>query len=242
MTEGIPEIQKTYDYKRFKFLKENRPINKHKVEQIKKSIKEDDQTPFRPILVDKDFGIIDGQHQFAAEVELEYPVYYVRNPDAKLRSIALLNAFTSSWGIGNYLHFYAKQGLTSYQEVMTFMETYHISASLAMMALAMTFHDMGTLRSDFKEGRFVVTHREEGKILMDEVTRLRPHALEGVLTDREFYRSYTLLRQQVELDILLNQLEAYGLKLEPRSRKKDYLRMFEDILNWKKSKNLTRLF
>jgi hypothetical protein len=242
LTEQTPVIQKTFEYAKFKLLPENRPINKYKVARIAESIEEDDQSAFRPILVDKNFGIIDGQHQFKALMKLERPIYFVQNPDASLRSIALLNSFTTSWGLANYAHFYAKQGLKPYQEVIQFAEKYHVSISLAVGALTMTFHGMSNLKNDFKEGVFQITHREEAVVLMDEVTELRPFLIGNTIADREFYRAYIILRSQIDFTVLRDTLAQKRLKIEPRSVKKDYLREFEDILNYEKSKNLVRLY
>lgn len=241
MNEKTPIIEKTYDYTKFKFLRENRPVSKHKVRKIADSILEDDQTAWRPIEVNKDFAIIDGQHLMRACELLGKPVYYVKNDDVQLKAIALLNAYTTSWGISNFAHYYAKQKIQSYIDCIKFAEQYHISISLAAGALTMTFHGMGGVREVFKNGRFSITHEEEARALMDEITEIRSN-LVSVTTDREFYRSYTIMRQQVEFDVFRDVLLGKRLKIEPRANKKEYLREFEDVLNYEKSKNLIRLY
>lgn len=241
INEKTPVIQKSYNYGMFKFLKENRPVNKSKVERIAQSIKKDDQSPWRPVLVDANFGIIDGQHQFKTLEKLGYPIYFVQNPDAKLGAIALLNAFTSTWGMMNYAHFYAKQGFKAYSETITFAQKHHLTISLAIGFLTLTFKDLGIIRADFRNGLFIITQREGAEKLLDEIGQIRQY-LVGVEGDRDFYHAYVTMRKQVDFLILKETLEKKPLKIEARSNKRDYLREFEDILNYEKQKNLIRLF
>lgn len=240
--EAIPVIQKTFEYSKFKFLKENRPPNKGKVARIVKSIEQSDQTPWRPILVDANFNIYDGQHQYLALVKLRQPIYYVQNPDIELKAIALLNAFQTSFGMANYAHFYAKQGLENYIDLLAFSVKNHLSIALSMGALTMKFHDWSDLRYRFKEGTFVITHLEEANVLMDEVSQLRPALVGNVQKDREFYRSYLLMREQVDFQTFRDTVLNKKQKIEPRTTKKEYIREFEDLLNYEKSKNLIRLW
>lgn len=242
LDEKTPVIQKTYDYGKFKLLKENRPILPHKVAKIAESIKEDDQSPYRPILVDGNFGIIDGQHQFKAEVKLGYPVYYVQNPNAKLRTIMLLNAFTTSWKMDNYAHYYAKQGLQTYIDCIKFSEKYKISIALSMNSLSLKFTDAGNLRANFKDGAFVIPDMEAAIKFMDQVTALRPFMTDDVFGSRDFYTAFMRLLEQVEYLDFKEILSKKRLKIEYRGSKKEYLREFEDIVNYEKSKNLVRLY
>ena len=73
--EEIGNIYKTNDYSQFKFLLGNRTINKANLMRIKKSMI--NKHLICPIIVNKNREIIDGQHRFVAQKELELDVYFI---------------------------------------------------------------------------------------------------------------------------------------------------------------------
>ena len=68
------QILKTYDYEIFKRMKGNRVVNNSHVKNLVKSMQEK-YLP-QPLTVNEDMEIIDGQHRFAAAMELNLPIYY----------------------------------------------------------------------------------------------------------------------------------------------------------------------
>lgn len=243
MTEKTPVIQKTYDYTKFHFIVGNRgPLSKTKIKAIANSILEDDQTPFRPILVDKTFGVVDGQHTIKALEEIGYPVYFVQNGNVTKRTMALLNAYTTKWSTLDWLNYYIISGQKEYIQVKAFMVKYALSVSQAINVLVLDFHDTAKIRVSFREGTYKITQAEAGNKLMEEIAALRPHFADEAYKDQDFYRAYLPMRSIVEFSVLKGVLETHNLKIRAQKRKKDYMRQFEDILNFKKSKNLIRLF
>ncbi len=245
--EKTPVIQKSYDYGKFKFLKENRPINQFKVAKLVKSIEEENQSPWRPVLVNRQegqyrYGVIDGQHQFKALEKLGKPIYFVENPDATIRSIVLLNAFTTNWNMTNYAHYYAKQGKQTYIDCIAFAEKYKVSIALAIATLAGAFSDKRNIRPNFKDGLFEIINMEESIAFMDKALQLRPFMIDTVYTNRNFYTAFLKLLDKVPFAQFLETLKSKRLKIEYRGSRKEYLREFEDILNFEKSKNLIRLY
>lgn len=228
----------------FKFLKENRPVSMTKAKRLMGSIREDDNTPFRPIEVNADFGIIDGQHLFTACKILGFPIYYVQNKNASLRSIALLNQYMSAWGIANYAHFYAKQEKQQYIETLEFAKRHHVSVSLAICFLTMQWHgaNVSGARASFKDGLFEITHKKEGEILLDELARFREKMGTGLEKDRDFYATYLQMRETIAFETWLQALEKKDWRIQPLGNRRAYLRQFEDILNFGKQTNLTRLY
>ncbi len=242
LDEKTPVIQKSYDYDSFKFLKENRPIIESKIYRIKKSIEEDDQSPWRPIEVNKDRGIIDGQHQFKALELLKRPIYFVQNDNVELRAIALLNAFQSSWTMANWAHFYAKQGIEPYKICIDFAEKYKLSINLAIGFLATFFSDKHGIRDAFKDGAFTIPDIKQSVVFIDQVTQFRPFMNDQVYGNREFYTAFIRLLTITPYEQFKKTLSVKRLKIEYRGSKKEYMRQFEDILNFEKSKNLIRLY
>jgi hypothetical protein len=115
----------TQEYSKFKFLKTNREINPHNVERIKASIEEWGIIPGRPILVDKDYNIIDGQHRFVAIKELELPVQYEYVDGDVIGKTMALNSNQQHWLAIDYVRSFAASGNLEYQKVLEFHEKYN---------------------------------------------------------------------------------------------------------------------
>ncbi len=109
----------TIDYDRFKFKEDNREINIGLVTRIVKSINEIGYDSSKPIKVNKDMEIIDGQHRFLACKQLGLPILYdiSKNADDH-RTLILLNANQEPWRTGDYVYSWAKTGITCYQKFL----------------------------------------------------------------------------------------------------------------------------
>jgi len=78
----MPEVIKTKDYSIFKKHESNRGIDQNNLKKIVNSIKAEDLLAFRPILVDAQMRVIDGQHRLEAARLLDLDVYYQRKEEA----------------------------------------------------------------------------------------------------------------------------------------------------------------
>ena len=104
------QILKTYDYEIFKRMKGNRVVNNSHVKNLVKSMQEK-YLP-QPLTVNEDMEIIDGQHRFAAAMELNLPIYYQVINGTTISDVQRLNTNTKNWGNPNYLNmFYEREGL-----------------------------------------------------------------------------------------------------------------------------------
>ena len=122
MSESL-KIEQTKDYSKFKVYNFNRPINKGLVQRLKASIQTIGFIQGKPILVDKDFTIKDGQHRFHALMELGMPIYYyVVSGDAH-QIVTHLNAEQVNWKLADYVHSWAEEGVSCYEKLRTFYNT-----------------------------------------------------------------------------------------------------------------------
>lgn len=128
----MEQIKKTNNYSLFSFLDGNRIVTKKNT--LVKSIRKIDLTMYKPILVDGEYRIIDGQHRYLACVELNKPIYYmiVKNKDVKMALIAL-NAHQKMWRQEEYLSFFDANNGGSYSELKRFMEKHKMPISNAMV-------------------------------------------------------------------------------------------------------------
>ena len=71
--EGI--VFYTYDYGKFKHIEGNRQLDQGNCRKLLASMKRNDSKV--PIIVTKDFHVIDGQHRLFVRKQLLLPVYYI---------------------------------------------------------------------------------------------------------------------------------------------------------------------
>ena len=121
----------TTNYTNFKLVESNRDVSKGLVKRIEKSIKELGYVKSRPILVNSNFEIIDGQHRFNACKNLGLPIHYeVFNGDSETDNLMIkLNSVQQVWSVKDYCNHYAKKGVAFYIEVIKLQEDYKLGIS-----------------------------------------------------------------------------------------------------------------
>lgn len=133
---------KTTNYEMFKFRNANRLIDPGLVKRLKESIKSIGYIESRPVLVNQDFEIIDGQHRFIACKELVLPIVYESmqmNGNAD-KIIVELNKNQVIWRLEEYIQFYAKKKIDCYVKLLEFKKLYKLDIS---QAIAIFFNNPG---------------------------------------------------------------------------------------------------
>lgn len=129
-------VKETTNYSLFKFMKGNRSVNPFNLKRITESMKV--RCLFSPILVNPDMEIIDGQHRFLAQKELNLPVYFIEVPEYGLNEVHILNTNSSNWKREDYLSGYVDMGNRTYIQFKEFMSKYpslSINSSLCIIGI-----------------------------------------------------------------------------------------------------------
>jgi ParB-like nuclease family protein len=123
---AVSEIKKSTDYKKFKKLDFQRPISSEHSFRLQKSIQECNLLNANPIIVDKNYYIIDGQHRVDACRILKTPIYYqVIDIDAQAHPNVIININKQeNWKLKNYIDFHAKQGNENYIKLLNLTKLY----------------------------------------------------------------------------------------------------------------------
>jgi hypothetical protein len=107
------EILRTKNYEMFTFKKENRELNYNKVASLKSKLL-DDGRQIMPIICNKEMEIIDGQHRFQALKVLDWDVMYYVDDQVSIKDLISINNTQKSWGMTDFVHYYASLGNESY--------------------------------------------------------------------------------------------------------------------------------
>ena len=160
----------------------NRPIRPHHVQDIKNKMLEHDLRI--PILVNKKFEIIDGQHTLDARRELGLDVPYRFGEKMELKDVQTLNSTALPWTNDDYADSFVELGNKHYKIYKAFRKKYELQHEAAIMLLS--GRDMRQMRKLFREGGFRVADLVDAEKKAQILYELKPLTV--------FYRSDVFIK------------------------------------------------
>ncbi len=148
--EVVGQVYSTTDYSKFQFEKTNRDLG-----SLKK-LKEVAETVgfLTPILVNKEFIIIDGQHRFSVARDLKIPIKYIVLENAGKEEIISLNTTNKQWSALDFIELYAKEGVEDYVQLLDLYKM-RIMPISTMISTAMNLRSSsGTCMRNARLGKF----------------------------------------------------------------------------------------
>jgi len=144
--------KRTVHYGLFKHLPGNRPLSMNHVKRLADSIATRDLSYIKPIIIDKNGVVIDGQHRIEALKMLNKEVHYLVMVDSENDDLIVLNNNTKEWRGEDYVNYFAKNGNVEYQMLDNLCKESGFSITVA----ATWMSDSGYLnREAFKNGSFI---------------------------------------------------------------------------------------
>jgi len=220
-------IYSTILYSEFKHIKGNRALKESNVVNIMKSMDTFGFQPGRPLLVDKDMNVIDGQNRLEAAKRLQIPVYYmiidVEDNDLLLRA---LNTNQHSWSPSDYIHSWVITEVPAYVALQKFMVANNLTAHVAFAILAIQTKDGITTR--IKAGDDFDQNNNAKKIVA--------FLLEAKIAGLKFYKTnkfataVTLLHAKASDKQILKLSKKLGI-ITQQSSIPGYKNLFMDIIN-----------
>jgi hypothetical protein len=213
---------KTTNYSKFLFSKENREIKTKTVVAIKESMLKFGFIPGRPVLVTKEWIIIDGQHRFLAARDLGISVEFEIVEGDFIDKMILLNSTQSNWTLEDYVNSYAHQNVDCYRKLLKFKEKYELNLSCSIVLL----FGSGVKTSDIRKG---------------EILKISPNAdrmAEYVLNcntisynkDQKFVRAIVAVYDKLTRPQLIK-LKSRLIIVPALSNSTDFVIAFENIIN-----------
>jgi hypothetical protein len=115
------KVYKSNNYDNFKIIEGNRPPNPKHVNRLYQSIVEHGLL-CNPIIVNKKYEIIDGQHRYLACKKAGISVYYIMLDDYGLTDVHTLNLNQKNWTKKDFMDGYADMGEESYIKLRLFSQ------------------------------------------------------------------------------------------------------------------------
>ncbi len=166
----------TLEYGKFKKMQGNRPLVERNVLNLMGSILSRNLLKNHPILVNKNFEVVDGQHRLEAAKRLNEIVYYEIVEEGDLTTVSLLNTATLKWGNKDYIERYCADNRPAYMQMKYLIDHYKIGSDI----VCRLFKAKGKGRVSHKMGDAEALKADEFSAVCDRV-KLVSEILEEVI-------------------------------------------------------------
>lgn len=209
------KVQQTSNYKLFKPLAGNRPVEQRRIDKLVKSIGSIGQLV--PIVVNEKNEIVDGQARIAALEKLNMPIAYIVMPGYGPKECREMNSSQTGWTAASYIKSYADLGVSSYIYLQSLTREYDLPMNAILSSVSPLVNKrMGPL--GIKSGEFSMTadEYEEARRVLDYVSQFTPE-IRNVKGRLEYYYMAIIVcyRNMPAVDNakLLRSVQTYGYKL-----------------------------
>jgi hypothetical protein len=233
------EIKNTKDYSIFKKNMLNRDIDPGNLKKITASLKARNLLQFRPILVNENFEVVDGQHRLEAAKQLGIDVYYQIQKDGTEEDILLLNSCQKNWHLDDYLSFYIAKSKEEYLKLRQFMNKNSLKLAYCLQLFNQNGGRNGVI---FRAGayKFPANLSDTNDQLL-YVKHIQEFLNQKIIGNRTFIYTGTFLKaivsflniKEVDRDIFLKKLEYKLEWVRNCTRYTDYRELFKNIYNYK---------
>lgn len=224
----------TSDYKKFKMLDGNRRLYHRHIQELVTSLeKHPDLSAIRPILINENWEIIDGQHFFEANKFLKRPITYIQYPGLTVETAQFLNSTQRPWHAIDFAESYANSGNREYQDFLKYLRDYELGINPTITILQ-GYHSH-TSNKNFRTGGFKIRADREVADAMFE------HIQEVGQTGQGFkqWRTYNFAISMFTIQRLAGydpkrMLEKLkGERITQEGSRTGYLKQLEDLYNKK---------
>lgn len=232
------DTKSTKDCSKFKLLGSNRTINLNHVKHLAKSMKENPHLfEVRPILVNKNMFVIDGQHRLQAAKINNQPVYYTVYDGVAIEDTRALNVTQLNWNLMDFAQSYASMNNENYQTFIAMVRKYpNLSSSVIRSFLSGNKGEGTEGTRSFREGDFIVHNPNLADVYLEQLNDIA-HAINIPVT-KALGRAFFVLFGKPEIfdyEYFLKKLQVNGgarslMSVRPITNKDAY-RAIEDAYN-----------
>lgn len=240
------KILLTRDYDQFKTVPGNRNTDINHINNLIKLNAKENMLWMYPATVTKDNYLIDGQNRREAcrAQDWEFPYVVSDKTLAELGDniVALTNTAQKGWRPPNFIDFYAAHGKEQYLFLRELMDEHKFTHPIIMQLVVGK-----TGSADIKLGNLKLYTSPDEKRAVEEIlaeyAKLKGTITGVVLHDSRFASAMRTVFKDYTAEEIITQLARTPLKVTSQRGVKDYLRVMEDVINYKKhERNYMRFF
>jgi ParB-like nuclease domain len=228
----VSAVFETKNYGMFTLYSQNRPIRPYHVEKLIGSIRKKNLLKEKPILVDKEHRILDGQHRLKAAEELDVPIYFHYGV-ATIKDVPLINQNQEKWTPEDYVHLFVCERNKHYISLAVFREAHPgFSVSSAMFLLDGKRYD----EDIFHTGRWTIGDYEKADAMAKQIQALGMY-VNAVGKEKKFHKEKYFVTAFVKMynsreysyKKFMARLKKKAMKFKRQASVKDYIAMLENI-------------
>lgn len=236
-------ILKTTDYQIFKKHDANRDIDHLNLKRLVDSIMTCNMLELRPMIVDTDMKVIDGQHRLEAAKKLGLTIYYQIKQDSEPREMYLLNDNQKHWGLEDYLNYHVNCNVKNYLNLKKYMNDNKLPLRQALIITEIDAIRMGKdAYETFKKGKYIFPSAQEmleRDKEMEPVNQILNMCRARLLGYKRFLETSTVLSSLLYFVtnkgynhiIFMKKLDMNTHIVCRRSKRNDYIDMWSTIYN-----------
>lgn len=226
-------IVTTDNYDQFKFFESNRRVKKRVVKKLTESFRTTKgMLSSKPILVNKNLYVLDGQHRLEACREMGIPVHYtVVNDDVK--EIPIYNTYQEKWDMTDFVEHYASKGNKNYKKLLEIKEK--TGVSIPGIFEMVTSVRGGYGKEHIKKGTFTFDMDVEQAVKeVNEVMELCFVVLGKRIVKTKIIRAVRFLERirAFEVSKLIEKIKKFQGKLYSCTSSEEYIDMFIKLYNY----------
>lgn len=236
----MSQIQRTKDYSIFKKMDGNRHLDRFHLKKLTAAIDKDNQLNVHPIIVNKDFYVIDGQHRLEAARALGLEIFYIQSPTVTDLHVIEGNVNQKGFEVENYIDYFAiKEKNPAYIKLKQMLKSTGLKPK-ALLTLILGMVSPNIL--DFlKTGKFQFPARfEEDTVLdfyMDFMAYVKDKHLKpiGMFTNYKFTKAIRWLHNTTDFQssIFFKKLDLRWFDLKPQTSAEEWYPLLIGIYNFK---------
>lgn len=239
------QIQKTQDYSLFKTIEGNRKVDKSHVKKMIAVIEKDNQLAVHPIIVNKDFSVIDGQHRLEAAKTLGVEIYYVKSDTISDFHVIDGNVNQKIFEVDDFIHYFStKDKNPVYIKIVSMLKATGLKPK-ALLTLILGVVSASILEV-LKTGKFKFSDREDPNHILDfykdftayaKDKRLKPISM---FTNHNFTRALRWMFNTTGFDpkVFFKKLDLRWFDLKPQRTSEDWYNLLINIYNYKNHNRL----
>lgn len=234
-------VIETKDYKQFKLLPGNRPVDPGHVQELVRALTEKGNlTNHFPLVVNEKMEVIDGQHRLKALEELGWSFCYRVQEGLTIETVRNINSAQKNWSWKDYANSYTALGNDNYKRFLELYKEYNQGFHVLALYAGINRDKQEKNSLKYMSGELVFTpedkERASSRLAMagEIITILAEKQTEIRVNNNLILRAlYTIMQSpNYDHDRMVHKATNYGSRIKIYGLAKDQLRALEDLYNF----------
>jgi len=221
------KLYETTNYDMFKFVEWNRGISTRQINALKRSIQINNMLSLNPIIVDREFNVIDGQHRLTVAKEMQVPIYFIIG-DVSHSDMINLNTSQRNWQQIDYINYYAKQGDINYEKLKYIIDNNTFTITEVTILL-----DRDGKKEMLSKGHYIIHNEYEVNRRLNLLKKVKSLYGDRLYQVQCIALKIALDHKEFKINHFLKNLERNTEKFRAAAKVIEQVRVIEDIYNYR---------